>query len=243
MTSQKVPPRSMATLISAVISWFLDDWEKQRCRERIEEEGRKPIGKLDLTIIRRIFCSWEVYAFTLAYSFWTLTCGSYIIQYLTLSLPQIDQALHGPRDQQHPHSGLCRQLLLHDQTPATYPTRSVAGAPSASPSAPYSPLSMSSSPLGPCRTPSAWPSSSSPAATGATSPSWLGGRIRCAGAISRSAPFVLGFIVSVGKAVVVRFQQLQMPSSQALIPLFQSKSKINSVEENVEESISMHRPD
>lgn len=77
--------------------------------------------------------------------------------------------------------------------------------------------------------------------------------------------FVLGFMVSVGQAVVIPFQQLQMPSSQAPqfvathgwgsalswvvaltvwtgvgIPLLQrwrqSKTKVSSVEENVEES-------
>jgi ACS family pantothenate transporter-like MFS transporter len=38
-------------------------------RKRIEGEDRKPVGKIDSTVVRRIFCSWQVYAFTAAYSF------------------------------------------------------------------------------------------------------------------------------------------------------------------------------
>lgn len=37
-------------------------------------------------MITRIFGSWQVYAFTLGYSFWTLTAGSYVLQYFTLYL-------------------------------------------------------------------------------------------------------------------------------------------------------------
>lgn len=67
-------------------AFYLNEWERQRARERIEEEGRKPVGKLDWSVIGRIFGSWQVYAFTAGYSFWTLTCGSYVIQYFTLYL-------------------------------------------------------------------------------------------------------------------------------------------------------------
>lgn len=61
-------------------AFWLTEWEKQRARERIEEEGRMPVGKMDWSVIKRIFGSWQVYAFTLAYSFWSLTCGNYVMQ-------------------------------------------------------------------------------------------------------------------------------------------------------------------
>ncbi|KAI9162656.1 major facilitator superfamily transporter [Paramyrothecium foliicola] len=56
-------------------AFYFNEWERQRARERIEEEGCKPVGNFDWSVIRRIFGSWEVYAFTAAYSFWTLTCA------------------------------------------------------------------------------------------------------------------------------------------------------------------------
>lgn len=37
-------------------------------------------------VITRIFTSWQVYAFTLAYCFWSLTCGNYVMQYFSLYL-------------------------------------------------------------------------------------------------------------------------------------------------------------
>lgn len=67
-------------------AFYLNEWERNRACERIEEEGRAPKGKLDRTIIKRIACSWQVYAFSLGYAFWTLTCGSYIIQYFAIWL-------------------------------------------------------------------------------------------------------------------------------------------------------------
>ncbi|KAK2690687.1 hypothetical protein QWA68_010485 [Fusarium oxysporum] len=67
-------------------AFYFNEWERERSRQRIEEEGRKPVGKMDWSVIRRIFGSWQVYAFTAAYSFWTLTCGSYVMQYFGIYL-------------------------------------------------------------------------------------------------------------------------------------------------------------
>ncbi|KAK8118309.1 Pantothenate transporter liz1 [Apiospora kogelbergensis] len=79
-------------------AWYFNEWERQRARERIEEEGRKPVGKLDLTVFKRIFTSWQVYVFPLGYALWSLTVGSYVMQYFILylksthrySIPQIN---------------------------------------------------------------------------------------------------------------------------------------------------------
>jgi MFS transporter, ACS family, pantothenate transporter len=67
-------------------AFYLSEWERQRARERIEEEGRKPVGKLNLSVIKRIFLSWQVYAFSIAYGLWSLTIGNYVMQYFTLYL-------------------------------------------------------------------------------------------------------------------------------------------------------------
>ncbi|RSL76792.1 hypothetical protein CEP51_009644 [Fusarium floridanum] len=67
-------------------AFYLNEWEKERSKQRIEEEGRKPAGKMDWSVLRRVFGSLQVYSFTAAYSFWTLTCGSYVMQYFAIYL-------------------------------------------------------------------------------------------------------------------------------------------------------------
>ncbi|EPE06679.1 major facilitator superfamily transporter [Ophiostoma piceae UAMH 11346] len=67
-------------------AFYLNDWERKRVVERIREEGRAPVGKMDLSVIKRIFGSWQVYGFTLGYALWSLTAGSYIMQYFALYL-------------------------------------------------------------------------------------------------------------------------------------------------------------
>ncbi|CAI7630366.1 unnamed protein product [Penicillium glandicola] len=79
-------------------AFYLSDWERNRARQRIEEEGRAPVGKLDLTVFKRIFVSWQLYAFSIAYALWCLTCGSYVLQFFglwlkalgTYTVPQIN---------------------------------------------------------------------------------------------------------------------------------------------------------
>ncbi|RDW77002.1 putative major facilitator superfamily permease-3 [Coleophoma cylindrospora] len=67
-------------------AWYLNEWERKRVVERIEEEGRKPVGKMDRTVLKRILTSWQLYAFSLAWIFWSLTCGSYVMQFFGLWL-------------------------------------------------------------------------------------------------------------------------------------------------------------
>lgn len=67
-------------------AFYLNAWERQRARERIAEEGRTPVGKLDWTVARRIVVAWQTYAFTISYALWSLTVGSYVMQYFTLYL-------------------------------------------------------------------------------------------------------------------------------------------------------------
>lgn len=67
-------------------AFYLNEWEKQRCVGRIEEDGRTPTGKWDMTIFKRIFGSWQFYAFVIGYTFWTLTAGSYVMQFYALYL-------------------------------------------------------------------------------------------------------------------------------------------------------------
>ncbi|KAI1498037.1 major facilitator superfamily transporter [Biscogniauxia marginata] len=67
-------------------AWYLNEWERRRAQERIEEEGRKPFGKLDLTVFKRVATSWQLYCFVIGYALWSLTVGSYVMQYFTLYL-------------------------------------------------------------------------------------------------------------------------------------------------------------
>ncbi|CAI7620837.1 unnamed protein product [Penicillium discolor] len=79
-------------------AFYLSEWERNRARERIDEEGRTPVGKLDTTVFKRVLVSWQFYTFSLAYAFWSLTCGSYVMQYFGIwlkslkvySVPQIN---------------------------------------------------------------------------------------------------------------------------------------------------------
>ncbi|KAJ5893855.1 Major facilitator superfamily domain general substrate transporter [Penicillium taxi] len=79
-------------------AFYLNEWERTRAIQRIDEDGRTPSGKMDLSVLKRIFQSWQLYTFSLAYAFWSLTCGSYVMQYFelylkslkTYSVPQIN---------------------------------------------------------------------------------------------------------------------------------------------------------
>ncbi|KAF9629034.1 permease of the major facilitator superfamily [Lasiodiplodia theobromae] len=67
-------------------AFYLTEWEKKRSIERIDSEGRSPVGKFDYTVFRRIFMSWQLYTFSLAWFLWSFTAGSYIIQFFQLWL-------------------------------------------------------------------------------------------------------------------------------------------------------------
>ncbi|KAF2086297.1 MFS general substrate transporter, partial [Saccharata proteae CBS 121410] len=67
-------------------AFWLTDWERRRAIERIEEEGRAPHGKLDRTAFKRIFESWQLYVFTIVWSFWCLTCGTSVQTWMALWL-------------------------------------------------------------------------------------------------------------------------------------------------------------
>jgi len=59
-------------------AWWLSDWEINRAIERIAEEGRMPHGKLDWTAIKRIFKSWQLYVFCIAWRYFL--CPSLIFK-------------------------------------------------------------------------------------------------------------------------------------------------------------------
>ncbi|KAF4301793.1 putative major facilitator superfamily transporter protein [Botryosphaeria dothidea] len=67
-------------------AWWLNGWEKRRARERMEEEGRAEAGKMDWSAVRRIFGSWQLYVFCVAWSLWSLTCGSSVQTWMALWL-------------------------------------------------------------------------------------------------------------------------------------------------------------
>ncbi|KAL4872732.1 hypothetical protein BDV12DRAFT_182760 [Aspergillus spectabilis] len=60
-------------------AFYLDEWERNRALERMEQDGRTETP------------SRQLYTFSIAYSLWTLTCGSYITQYFTLWLKSTGQ--------------------------------------------------------------------------------------------------------------------------------------------------------
>ncbi|GJC81484.1 pantothenate transporter liz1 [Colletotrichum liriopes] len=194
-------------------AFYLSDWEKQRARERIEEEGRKPIGKMNWSVIARVFGSWQVYAFTAAYCFWTLTCGSYIIQYFTLYLKST-KLYTVPEINNIPTCvGAINFVFMvstgfvADKIGRRGPVCFAVGclltfvyAVLAAWSVPHT-LRMAVFILAGCY--------------GCYTPLLAGWTNEACGGDQQKRAFVLGFMVSVGQAVVIPFQQLQMPSGQA----------------------------
>lgn len=68
-------------------AFYLDNWEKTRIIDRIEEDGRtQDDKKWNLASFRSIIFAWQPWAFSLAYSLWMLTAASYSMQFMTLYL-------------------------------------------------------------------------------------------------------------------------------------------------------------
>lgn len=194
-------------------AWYFNEWERQRARERIEEEGRKPAGTLDWSMFKRIFASWQVYTFTLGYALWSLTVGSYVMQYFTLylksthwfSIPQINNI---------PTSigavNLCTMLttgFVADKIGRRGPVCLAVGLV----------LIFCYAVL------AAWDVSHNLRMVafiaigtyGCFTPLLAGWCNECCGGDQQKRAFILGLMTSVGGAVVIPFQQLQFPSSQS----------------------------
>ncbi|KAH8422532.1 uncharacterized protein LDX57_000286 [Aspergillus melleus] len=72
-------------------AFYLTKWERHRALERMQEDGRASNARLDRTIFKRVLTSWQLYTFSAAYALWTLTCGSYVMQYFSLWLKSTGQ--------------------------------------------------------------------------------------------------------------------------------------------------------
>ncbi|KAF3021444.1 hypothetical protein E8E14_006850 [Neopestalotiopsis sp. 37M] len=194
-------------------AWYLNAWEREKAVERIDSEGRKPIGKLDLSVFKRIFTSWQVYAFTLGYALWSLTVGSYVMQYFTLylkatkeyTIPQINNiptALGAVNfvtmlttgfvsDKIGRRGPVC--LAVGCILIFTYSIFTAWNVPHR--------LLMAVFILN--------------GVYGCYTPLLAGWVNECCGGDQQKRAFILGLMTSVGGAVVIPFQQLQFPSSQA----------------------------
>ncbi|KAL4800655.1 alpha/beta-hydrolase [Aspergillus venezuelensis] len=198
-------------------AFYLSEWERKRALQRMEEDGRAatPTLKFDWGFLRRVFCSWQLYTFSIAYSLWTLTCGSYVMQYFTLwlkatgeySVPQINNIptsigavnfvfmlgtghlvdILGPggRGKVCFAVGCLWTFSYAILTHWSVPDK----------------LKMAAFIICGCY--------------GCFTPLLAGWVNSVCGADQQLRAFVLGFMVSLGQAVVIPFQQLQFPSSQA----------------------------
>lgn len=194
-------------------AFYLSDWERKRACQRIDEDGRTPAGKLDLTVIKRIFMSWQLYAFSIGYALWSLTCGSYVMQYFqlwlksvgTYSVPEIDNiptcmgainfvfmiATGYIADRLQRRGPVCFAVgslwIFCYSVFAVWPDSTS--------------LKMAAFVLTGCY--------------GCYTPLLAGWVNASCGGDQHLRAFVLAFMVSLGSAVVIPFQQLQFPSSQA----------------------------
>lgn len=163
-------------------------------------------------VIVRIFGSWQVYAFTLAYSFWTLTAGSYIMQYFelylkaqgysTVNVNNIPTAIGAVNFVFMGSTG-----FIADKIGRRGPVCFAVGclltfcyAVLTAWSVPHE-MRMAMYILIGCY--------------GCYTPLLAGWANEACGGDQQKRAFVLGFMVSVGSAVVIPFQQLQFPSSEA----------------------------
>ncbi|KAH7021308.1 major facilitator superfamily transporter [Microdochium trichocladiopsis] len=194
-------------------AFYLNEWERKRACERIEEEGRKPHGKLDFTLIKRTFGSWQVYAFVIGYALWSLTCGNLVMQFFTLylkasglfSIPQINSlptAIGAVNFFTMVSTG-----YVADKIGSRAPVCLFVGLM----------LVMNYTIL------TVWNVSHSAkmfafifnGVYGCYTPLLAGWCNETCGGDQQKRAFILGLMTSVGPAVVIPFQQLQFPSSQA----------------------------
>lgn len=193
-------------------AFWLSDAEKDRAVERIEEEGRQPTGKMNWSVAKRIFGSWQVYAFTLAYAFWTLTAGSYVMQYFELYLKARG---YSTTDVNNIPTGIGAVNFVFmigtgfvaDKLRRRGPVCFAVGllltfvyAVLTAWDVPHQ-LRMAAYILAGCY--------------GCYTPLLAGWANEACGGDQQKRAFVLGFMVAVGSAVVIPFQQLQFPSSEA----------------------------
>lgn len=194
-------------------AFYLSEREKARSRERIDEEGRTPSGKLNIGVFKRVLTSWQFYTFTLGYSFWTLTAGSYILQYFgiwlkslgTYSVPQINNIPTG--------LGAVNFVFMistgyvSDKIGRRAPVCFAVGCLLTFCYAVFT----------------AWPTSNSlkmaafllSGCYGCYTPLLAGWVNSSCGGDQQVRAFTLAFMVSVGQIVVIPLQQLQFPSSEA----------------------------
>ncbi|KAL4903052.1 hypothetical protein BDW74DRAFT_186641 [Aspergillus multicolor] len=198
-------------------AFYLSDWERRRALERMEVDGRaaRPDLKLDLDLVKRVLQSWQVYAFSIAYALWSLTCGSYVLQYFTLWLKSTG-AYTVPQINSIPTSLGAVNLVfmlgtgyIVDMLGSSYRGHVCFAVgclwifcyaifvhwdvPDA--------LKMAAFVLNGCY--------------GCFTPLLAGWVNSVCGGDQQLRAFVLGFMVSLGQAVVIPFQQLQFPSGEA----------------------------
>lgn len=164
------------------------------------------------SIVPRVFGSWQVYAFTLAYSFWTLTAGSYLLQFFQLYLKA--QGYATVRVNSIPTAigavnfvFMISTGFIADKMGRRGPVALAVGvllafcyAVLTAWAVPH-PLRMAAYILAGCY--------------GCYTPLLAGWANEACGGDQQKRAFVLAFMVSVGSAVVIPFQQLQFPSAEA----------------------------
>lgn len=193
-------------------AWYFDQGERELAVMRIESEGRQPTGKWNWGVVARIFGSWQVYAFTAAYSFWTLTAGSYVMQYFELYLKAVGYKTTDVNNIPTAIGAVNFVFMVGtgfvaDKIGRRGPVCFAVGclltfvyAVLAAWDVPHG-LRMAAFILVGCY--------------GCYTPLLAGWVNEACGGDQQKRAFVLGFMVSVGAAVVIPFQQLQFPSSEA----------------------------
>ncbi|KAJ6116829.1 hypothetical protein N7512_006554 [Penicillium capsulatum] len=70
--------------------WWLSDQEQKMCIQRLADDKRDAGDtKWDLAALKRIFSSWQLYGFCMAWTCWELTCGVNLNRWMSLFLKSL----------------------------------------------------------------------------------------------------------------------------------------------------------
>lgn len=222
-------------------AFYLTPWERARAVQRMEEEqppavtvaapregGRWWSSLSGGGVLPRVFGSWQVYAFTLAYALWSLTAGSYATQFFALYLKSRGYATVDVNNIPTATGAVNLVFMLG--------TGLVADKRQGSSSSSRGPVALAvGSLLTACYAVLAAAAETEERGRGGAVPHALHmaafvlmgcygcytpllagwANEACGGADRPKRAFVLAFMVSVGSAVILPFQQRQFPSSGA----------------------------
>lgn len=70
-------------------AWYLNEGERERCKERLRSEGREPVGDFGWGIFGRMVKSWQFWIFSVLWMFWNTTVGKVSTTVVCIPIPTL----------------------------------------------------------------------------------------------------------------------------------------------------------